>query len=520
MSLRSYMLNALDGIVDGLSERIINSVHDATLHHALNRTLHIADPVNIKSSINSSSSASNIKEYLPTPEFLRENIDPISDDFVQSLTVSSLLKEKDKLKQVLSVGPDSVKIKGDEHLKDLLIRYRYDSLYLSQVLLVLTFNMIIIICEIKKKTNRIHCSKRRSLDELKKFNASCLVECSDIFSFISINSFLDLRNEEEEEEDDDIESIDDNEVYFHHRALNDECSDNSSSDYEIFYNLSLSSLHLCNYFHALDDNDVPDYSIPEGERSCNSESKGLKVFNLNRSISNFNLIECHDNAFSPKISELFEKLFICERLFLLLPSNHYDLYEFRVNGPIAYLDLPKDSHRRETSYESEELFRLFVEFEKVLIHDTSEVNIGFFEGFCNLKVNDLANRFETGSSSKYSAFRDRVNQISNHDFNSSFMFMGIVRQLLLFKLLSYFGLDRETYDVEIYKIVEGLNSQLKDKKHEVIIVAISNFQLQGYLKAVQDVVNRDVEGSDLNLDMESTGKEFVTAVSCYLDGRN
>ncbi|KAK6462176.1 hypothetical protein DFJ63DRAFT_313319 [Scheffersomyces coipomensis] len=414
------------------------------------RTTTVHNPTNITTNNNNNTGTN----YRPTPSNLIENIrligeEPIIRELVQPLTVQSLILNYGKLIDFLNanfanyfnspINPMNEEIN--------LTNHHDDSLYLSQVLIILTINLIIAEILIKFKKRKFknfikYPKKNLETRNFKNFKNLCHFKCIEIFSYIEINLIVPPIIPQNAFKNNSTTTTNNN----NNNAASSTTSGNSSVPpnsnsnaissintensgannpnthnllnlHQVFYNLSLSSLHLCNYYHTLNLtntlNAIPiapnvnpingNTNVSTGSSSGTGSGAGTgitstgnsssaspnntvninhqiyakdgnygneiqeyqKVMNLNRSITYFQLINIKNNNDSSliiKLSELFEMIFTFERYYLLFSSFNYNLNRFRNNDIIIQLNSKKIlKYKQENinnNYNSNKLFQL------------------------------------------------------------------------------------------------------------------------------------------------------------------
>ncbi|KAK6465941.1 hypothetical protein DFJ63DRAFT_311021 [Scheffersomyces coipomensis] len=509
--------------------------------------------------------------YRPTRNSITENLRLILDKqnirlLIESWTVPSAIEELNTLMENLENGPDGESIDANVELEDTIEDYRYYSEYLSKLLVLLSLSLIV--TEILIKLKKLHSEKfvaksrngtdaeqnaeqnneaqlkqkaRKSSDDnnlewkneinyitnvkgppaLKNFKSLCLIACSKIFHYIDIDllvpSVIKGPNS-------DIYNPD-------HNKLN--------------YNLSLSSLQLCNYFHILnlDTKAITSknllrtvkvsFSIFKSAEAELNKANGLKgshfgneaqgyqkVLYLSKSISYFRLVDY--NQSSDKLSALYEHIYMFESYYVTFSSFNYNLHLFQNNDIIAQLRLTGYSG----SANSGRLFQMF----GMLVNSDLVKLCGHTSFIDDWKLNELNNldfnQIQLEELNYFDSNQMEVEKLNNLDFNqmsledledyvaqiqlpkekmfgeysdhrpfwplfleineipkdeSEFPVFEIVRCLLLFKISLATPPHVSNLWSLAYYLVSSLNELLENFKTEISKIMISNFQLVPHL---------------------------------------
>ncbi|KAK6200440.1 uncharacterized protein RJT21DRAFT_44110 [Scheffersomyces amazonensis] len=453
-------------------------------------------------------------EYRPTLSNLIENIkligeEPIIRDSLLPFTVQSLILNHSKLTDFLNVnlvnGSNPPIIPMDQKI-DLSNHHCYP-LYLSQILIILTINLLIAEILIKfKKRKFFEFSKypRKYMNrDFKIFKELCHLKCIEIFSILETNLI--------------VPSVIPSKSVSSKAGENKKNSINSENKlhklHEIFYNMSLSCLHLCNYYHTLNlTNTIIAVNMSDSNSDLtevfgNEMQEYQKVLNLNRSITYFQLINIkkNDNNLNIKLSELFEMIFTFERYYLIFSSFNYNMHRFRNNDIITQLTYNKI--RCESNNQPDRLFQLLNSLE-----DEEEYDEKHFSNLCkNTSFNVKLKYAKDGTLSDYWRLKRLINSFkiknktktkSNTGYNDRIF--EIIRNVILFKLLLIYPIGFEVLRKELYKLIANLNQQLQPSESEVFKLRISNYQLIPHLlhllKAILHVENKFNNPGNVEID--------------------
>ncbi|KAK6200439.1 uncharacterized protein RJT21DRAFT_121352 [Scheffersomyces amazonensis] len=492
--------------------------------------------------------------YRPTPSNLIENIkligeEPIIRDLLQPLTVQSLILNHSKLTDFLNANFanyfNSPINPMDQEIN--LSNHHDDPLFLSQILIILTINLLIteILIKFKKRKFKtfVKYPKKNMDRDFKTFKNLCHYKCIEIFSYIEINLIVptvippkavrpsasgivgnsgnNINNVLHSNSNSTNNNNPTNTTNSASTAAtttstttinNNNTTNNINSSghnlnnlHQVFYNLSLSCLHLCNYYHTLNLtntlNAVP--TVPTStinEESTDNISNNIlrdgnygneiqeyqKVLNLNRSITYFQLINIknkHDNSLNIKLSELFEMIFTFERYYLIFSSFNYNMHRFRNNDIIIQLNCNKImKYKRESinnNYKSNRLFQLLN-----FLEDGEENDEKHFSNLCkNTSFNVKLNYIEDGILSDYWRLKRKIYElipVSDKTDDNEKVF-EIIRNGILFKLLLIYPIGFEELRTELYELIANLNQQLQPSDSEVFKLKISNYQLIPHL---------------------------------------
>ncbi|KAK6465942.1 hypothetical protein DFJ63DRAFT_35630 [Scheffersomyces coipomensis] len=443
-------------------------------------------------------------KYRPTFTNLKRNISLISTnpnirELVEPFTVPSLISELPALLERLEKGPNDKDIDSKMDILELIEEYRYNSSYLSELLLILTLNLIVSENQFKSLTFRSFdmvkefgtvlefAKEGLSKEHLRDFNYLCLVGCSRIFFHISYNSTR-LSNSDDKNSD------------------GGNFMNNGKGDI-IYYNISLSSLHLCIHYHGLNIDNWKKLNKPDPGYK-HSKDEAQKALYFNKSVDNFQLISHNNESLKPKVLELFKQLFTFERYFLLFSSVLYRFSNFRHHGNITHLELNGSDYTSNlnptaTDNVSQKLFQLFLMFERIdnFYEDGTKRPFQCFTLVCNeIRLIDSDDDYDDDLSFYKECFL-KFQNITSGPTNSKLMVFDIVKNLLLFRILmSLYRIDEEDIVEEEYiRLNAHLLRYIKSSPSGNTKLMFVNFQIYTYLERFYDASSLFSDSNEFHL---------------------
>ena len=109
------------------------------------------------------------------------------------------------------------------------------------------------------------------------------------------------------------------------------------NQYEIYYNLSLTCIQLCNYYHILNLTNTLNSTNLSSNNYGNEAQEHQKILFLHRAITYFQLINLRNNDQVAPVEELYALLYSFERYYIVLSSHNYNLNVTRNNAIILQL---------------------------------------------------------------------------------------------------------------------------------------------------------------------------------------
>ncbi|KAG2736495.1 hypothetical protein G9P44_000585 [Scheffersomyces stipitis] len=449
-----------------------NELEDDQLSSASNAPVHaISGAIPSSIPMGATESANATAEYKVTPYNLIENIamigdEPIVFELVKPLTVQSLAINYMKLIEFVATNyPNLQHLPNNPFHSELnLMEHHEDSVFLSKLLVVLTVNLITseILIKLKKQKfrNFIKYPKKNLLfKNFKNYRNLLHFKCIEIFILIEKNSIVPSITPQTGTKAGNYQSL---------YPLN---------QYQVYYNLSLSCLHLCNYYHMLNLTNTLNTANSSDNNYGNEAQEHQKLINLRKSIAYFQLIniKASDSAVVVQLYELFEILYTFERYYMVYSSNNYNLNLVRNNDVVIQLD-----SKRFMKYHNENINNSFnSNFLFEMISSVSESNemdsatISKIVKFSNFNI-----RLKDGNTmlSKYSSFSTKIRALRSSD-----EILEVIKNVFLFKLLITFPLDMEDSRVELKQITADLNYSLTRSNSDLFKLQVSNYQLLPHL---------------------------------------
>lgn len=419
-------------------------------------------------------------EYKLTPANLIENIaligdEPIVFELLKPLTVQSLVINYAKLIEFLTINfPNTPNGINKMHSDINLMEHHDDSLYLSKVLIILTINLSIgeILIKLKKQKfkNFIKYPKKNLMfRNYKNFKNLCHLKCIEIFALIEKNFIYPpimpqntLKN---------INNI----------------NLNNANQYQIFYNLSLGYLHLCNYYHTLNlTNTLNSTSNSSNDNNYGNEVQEYhKLINLRKSITYFQLIniKTSGNSIVVQLYELFETLFTFERFYMIYSSNNYNNNLVRNNDNIILLNsklmLKNKLENINNSFNSNILFELLC-----IINDEEELQLAKgitknnimqkltkFTNF-NISPSFLPLNYSPSTISDFLRLKRKITNLTNND-----SIFEIIKIILVFKLILIIPMNFAFVKSELFELMKFANHHLARSDTDLFKLQMSNYQL-------------------------------------------
>lgn len=388
------------------------------------------------------------EEYLVTPFHLIENLNLIGEEpsileLLAPLTVNSVLANFSRLVAFLNKNyPNITNTEGiNTHFQEInLVDHHDDSLYLSTLLIIITLNQIIAEILIKLKKQKFkkfvrYPKKYLAFRPFKTFKNLCHFKVLEIFSLIEKNFIVPSiipRNK-----------ANGNQNLFAHL-----------SQYQIYYNLALSNIQLCNYNHILNLTNTLN-SATDCYNAYGSEAQEhQKILYLSRAISTFQLINVKENDSLVPIRELYELIYSFERYYIIFSSYNYDVNVFRNNDVMLHL--------RSRKYRGEG-------YPYELMHMIED--LGLINPLCKNAWFNLLLEFDKPQPG-YFELKGRIDALrcTDHMWN-------ILREVLLFKIMLVRPLNFDQSKLEIVRIIDAISNSLEIADSDVFKVKVSNYQI-------------------------------------------
>ncbi|KAI5968054.1 uncharacterized protein KGF55_000038 [Candida pseudojiufengensis] len=426
------------------------------------------------------------EDYLVTPAHLIENLRLLGDEpcifeLVKPLTVDSILLNYSKLIQFLEINyPDSTTTNNPYTSEINLVKYHENSLFLSQLLIIITLNQIIAEMLIKLKKQKFKNFKNYSKKNLmfrpfKNFKNLCHFKVLEILTLIEKNFIVPpiipkMRSDK----------------------TNQFCHLNQ---YQIYFNLSLSNIQLSNYYNILNLTNSLNSTNDLNNSYGNEAQEHQKILYLNKAISFFQLINLKDTDPIKPFKELYELIFIFERYYIIFSSFSYGWNIFRNNDMI--LKLTNSSLGAENS---SFLFKLlkFIDDEKLI------------EDICKNSNFNITLNYQN-EDSKYYVIKNNLLELLKQTSES---IEKLLIQILLFKILLINPLNFENCKKEIYEILFSISIELENSNNDLFKIKISNYQvlqpLLHILKIFLEIKQKEVK---LNLGMNLKDQNLLVRYS-------
>ncbi|KAK6455803.1 uncharacterized protein RJT20DRAFT_97512 [Scheffersomyces xylosifermentans] len=406
-------------------------------------------------------------EYKVTPYNLIENIaligdEPIVFELVKPLTVQSLVINYMKLIEFITTNfPNYHHLPNNPlHSEINLMEHHDDMIFLSKLLIVLTVNLIIceILIKLKKQKfrNFIKYPKKNLLfRNFKNYKNLLHFKCIEVNTLIEKNFIVPP-------------------IIPQNNAKNlNNLNLNHINQYQIYYNLSLSSLHLCNYYHTLNLTNTLNTTTSNDNNYGNEAQEHQKLVNLRKSIAYYQLIniKSNDSAIVVQLYELFEMLFTFERYYMVYSSNNYNLNLVRNTDIIVHLNsrrfLKYKSDNINNSFNSNFLFELIS-----IIDDANDVDSNILGKLVRFSNFNVSLKYADSDASRYPSLRDKIRALNSGD-----EVLEVIKNVLIFKLLVTFPLSLEDSKRELIQITKDFNASLSKSDTDLFKLQISNYQL-------------------------------------------
>lgn len=458
-----------------------NNIHQQTLEQ-LQGKLSINDTSTTKSGKFAASipSATTIEDYIVTPFHLMENINLIGEEpsiheLVRPLTVDSVILNYGRLVEFLvSNYPDSGdgNYQNNPRYQELnLINHHDNSLYLSTLLIILTLNQIIaeVLIKLKKQKFKkfVRYPKKYLLSRpFKNFKNLCHFKVLEIFTLIEKNFIVPPvipQNRAHRPSFASSNNTGSNEVHTSTIVTNNHNNNNNNGQthsfmhlthYQIYYNLSLSSIQLCNYYHILNLTNTLNYTNLNEYNYGNEAQEHQKILYMHRAITYFQLINFRNSDVIDLVQELYELLYSCERYYVVMSSHNYNINVTRNNDIILQL---RSNKYKGTNY-TYELMR-FLDSKQMIDELCYKSNFNVLLNY----TKPVSGYFELKTAI------DKLNAIEP--------IHKIIHNIVLFKLLLIKPLNFVETKHEIVTIIRNLNLLLEENDSDTFKVKISNYQI-------------------------------------------
>lgn len=432
----------------------------------------------------------NIKTYFLTPGNLIENLnliieEPIIFELLKPLTVQSLLINCHELTDFIS--KNFADLQGEISL----VNFHNNSIFLSKLLIIITINLIIveILIKLKKQNFKDFIKYPRKyilFRNFKNFKNLCHFKSIEIFTLVEKNFIVPP-------------------VIPMNNATN--INLNQVNQYQIYYNLSLSCLNLCNYYHTLNlTNTLNTENLKNQDNVVdtnygNEAQEHQKIINLNKAITYYQLIniKSNDPSIIIQLYELFEILFTYERYYFIYSSNNYCSSLIRNNDLNIQLNSNKINKQKSINVDNKFQSNVLYDILNV-INEFDEVDGQLFRKLVRHTNFNVGYKVpEDGSPSSYFAIKSQLLMILNQD-----NILEIIKQILLFKLLLVEPIPKRQTKLELQQILKNLNVNLTNDSG-LFKLQISNYQSVPHLLHLLKVV---LENGEIDAGLNDMLVEF------------
>ncbi|KAI5953170.1 hypothetical protein KGF54_002541 [Candida jiufengensis] len=409
-------------------------------------------PINsYQETINSSTSAITTEDYLVTPYHLIENLRLIGDEpaiyeLIKPLIINTVLTNYSKLIQFLESNyPNNSNSTHNPHLSEInLINHHEDSLYLSNLLIILTLNQIIAEFLIKFKKTKFkhltHYSKKKLMfNPFKNFKNLCHFKVLEILTLIEKNLIVPPI----------IPKI----------RADKTTQKNESNQSTVFFNLSQVNFYLASYYNILNLTNTLNSTNESNNSYGNEAQENQKIIYMNKAITFFQLISIKERDDIKPVKELYELIFTFERYFLVFSSFTYGFNIFKNNNILLKL--------RDKKFESENKTTLFQ-----LMNFCDDM--GLMDDICKHSSFNALLNFNKIKSIYYD-IKSKLLNLSRPKEDE--YIEKILIQVILFKILIIKPLNFENCKKEIFEIMNQISFNLEKADNDIFKVKISNYQI-------------------------------------------
>ncbi|RLV93863.1 putative sucrose utilization protein SUC1 [Spathaspora sp. JA1] len=408
-----------------------------------------------------SETANSSQDYTVTPFNLIENLNLIGEEpaiyeLIKPITLKSVVVNYSKLVEFLVSNYPNMKNSpyNPFHSEINLIDHHNDPLFLSTLLIILTVNLLTseILIKLKKQKFKdfLQYSKKKLMYRaFKNYRNLIHFKVLEIYTLVEMTFIVPPIVPPR--------SVG-NQSQHHFQHLN---------QYQIYYNLSLASLNMCNYFHILNlTNTLNSTNSGQVYNYGNEAQEHQKVLYLSRAITYFELINVRNNEPLGPVAELFAGLYVAERYYVIYSSHNYNLNLTRNNDIVVRLDSQR--LRAFIGLPGNDLENNFVYALTKIVND-----YGLIEDLCHRSnFNVLLNYDNTSMNfAKFTEVQGLISSIPVHE-----PIHEILKSIIIFKLLLIFPGDFQQCKEVIVLLVSVLNTVLDSADSDVFKVQMSNHQ--------------------------------------------
>ncbi|KAL6450628.1 hypothetical protein SBY92_000874 [Candida maltosa Xu316] len=400
-------------------------------------------------SSNQEASAITTEDYIVTPYYLIENLnlignEPSIHELIKPLSVPSIISNYSRLVVFLESNYPDLQNRDSKdnprHRELNIIDHHDDSLFLSTMLIVLTLNQIIAELLIKLKKQKFksflnYPKKFLMFRPFKNFKNLCHFKVMEIMSLIEKNFIVPP-------------------IIPQNRLNTKNATKNHLSQHQVYNNLSLSCIQLCNYYHILNLTNTLNSTNSTENNYGNEAQEHQKILFIHRAITYFQLINLKPNDSKVQVEELYELLYSFERYYLAFSSHNYNINMTRNNDVILSLCSQKYGG---TGF----IYELM----------KSITEMGLMNDLC-YKSNFNVSLNYSEPTTGYFQFKTELDKLNPQE-----PVHKILRNIILFKTLLVKPLSFEESKEQILEIMTNLNSLLEINDSDVFKVKISNYQI-------------------------------------------
>ena len=430
-------------------------------------------------------SAISIEDYIVTPYHLIENLNLIGEEpsiyeLIKPLSTPTVIEHYNTLVDFLKTSyPDRRDREtgyNPRHDELNFVEHHDNSLYLSKLLLILTLNQIVAELLIKLKKQKFKGFKKYPKKYLmfrpfKHFKNLCHFKVLEIFTLVEKNFIVPPTIPQNRINNNNNNNSGTNCVYG--QNVNNNSSGGGGgggnygnsqgnlqlflhlNQYEIYYNLSLTCIQLCNYYHILNLTNTLNSTNLSSNNYGNEAQEHQKILFLHRAITYFQLINLRSNDKIIPVEELYELLYSFERYYIVLSSYNYNINVTRNNAIILQLH---SINFKGSGY----------------IYEMMEVlaNQGLINDLCYRSNFNITLEYSKPIEGYYYKAKELIKNLAPKE-----AIHQIIENIILFKVLLVKPLSFNECKQEIVEIINNLNYLLETNNNDIFKVKLSNYQV-------------------------------------------
>lgn len=380
-------------------------------------------------------------DYVPTPHFLMENVtviisEPIMFTLFRPSTVESLTLKLQSLLDFLSSNYSTVPNREIN-----LMAHHDDSIFLTKLLLVHTINLLVSEALIKLKKQKfkdfLKYPKKNLLQRnYKRYRNLCHMKCLEIILLVEKNFLVPAIGPP--------------------GPLKVE---NTNNSFQVYYNLSLSCLHMCNYNHILNLTNTLNTNSHMENNFGNEMQEHQKLMYLRKSIAYYQLINLKSNEeqATSLLHELYEELVTAETFYLIYLSNNYNLSLLRNNDIIVQLKCDRYGRKNPT-------------FLSQLMNTVRNDEV--LDRLTKLSNSNVMLRSANDLQVTYPALKSSILQLTTTE-----PIFEVIKIILIFKTLLIYPMDDASNKVELCFLIGYANHNLDHSNLFLFKQQMLNYQL-------------------------------------------